>query len=90
MRAELLRPGERVEGWDQGGADPDAELRALGADRYYQLSRGVDGTGVTILTDRPIREFAPGRLAGGGQLSATRTSGSTSRRSISTRFRSAT
>ena len=59
MRAEMMRPGERVEGWDQGGADPDAELRALGADRYYQLSRGVDGTGVTILTDRPIRDFAP-------------------------------
>jgi hypothetical protein len=59
MRAEMLRPGERVEGWDQGGADPDAELRALGADRYYQLNRGVDGTGVTILTDRPIRDFAP-------------------------------
>lgn len=59
MRAELLRPGERVENWDRGGADPDAELRALGADRHYQLSRGVDGTGVTILTDRPIRDFAP-------------------------------
>lgn len=59
MRAEMMRPGERVDGWDQGGADPDAVLRALGADRYYQLSRGVDGTGVTILTDRPIRDFAP-------------------------------
>jgi hypothetical protein len=59
MRAELLRPGERVEGWDRGGADPDAALRALGAERFYQLSRGVDGTGVTILTARPIRDFAP-------------------------------
>ena len=33
----MLRPGERVEGWDRGGADPDAELRALGADRHYFL-----------------------------------------------------
>ena len=38
----MLRPGERVEGWDRGGADPDAELRALGADRHYFLSRGDD------------------------------------------------
>ncbi|HST35296.1 MAG TPA: hypothetical protein VLK25_01515 [Allosphingosinicella sp.] len=59
MRAEMLRPGERLEGWDHGGADPDTALRALGADRFYQLNRTVDGTGVTILTDRPIRDFAP-------------------------------
>lgn len=59
MRTEMLRPGERVGDWDRGGADPDGELRALGADRYYQLNRSVDGTGVTILTDRPIRDFAP-------------------------------
>lgn len=59
MRAEMLRPGQRVEGWDRGGADPDSALRALGTDRYYQLNRTVDGTGVTILTDRPIRDFAP-------------------------------
>jgi hypothetical protein len=59
MRAEMLRPGERLEGWDRGGADPDRELRALGADRFYQLNRTVDGSSVTILTDRPIRDFAP-------------------------------
>lgn len=59
MRAAMLRPGAQVSGWDRGGADPDGDLRALGADRYYQLSRGVDGAGVTILTDRPIRDFAP-------------------------------
>ncbi|MEA3046978.1 MAG: hypothetical protein QOJ53_1310 [Sphingomonadales bacterium] len=59
MRAELLQPGERVEGWDRGGADPDAELRALGADRYYFLNRDGGALGVTILTDRPIADFAP-------------------------------
>ena len=59
LRAAMLRPGERVAGWDRGGADPDAELRALGADRFYFLNRGDDGDGVTILTDRPIADFAP-------------------------------
>lgn len=59
MRSIMLAPGERVEGWDVGGANPDAVVRALGADRYYQLNRGESGTGVTILTDRPIADFAP-------------------------------
>ena len=52
-------PRRAARGRDRGGADPDSELRALGADRFYQLNRTVDGTGVTILTDRPIRDFAP-------------------------------
>jgi len=59
MRALMLRAGEPVTGWDQGGADPDADTRAAGADRFYQLNTSVDGTGVAILTDRPIRDFAP-------------------------------
>ena len=60
MRTVLLRPGERVEGWDAGGADPDSELRARGADRHYYLtSGGESGTMVDILTDRPIMDFAP-------------------------------
>lgn len=59
MRTAMMRPGERVEDWDQGGADPDGDLRALGAERFYQVNRGVDGTGVTILSGRPIRDFAP-------------------------------
>ena len=59
MRAEMLRPGDRVEGWNRGGANPDADLRARGADRFYFLTRGRDGTSVAILTDRPIRDFAP-------------------------------
>jgi hypothetical protein len=59
MRALLLRRGERVEGWDVGGADPDADLRAMGADRYYFLSRSASDDSVTILTDRPISHYAP-------------------------------
>jgi hypothetical protein len=59
MRAVMLQPGERVEGWDVGGADPDAELRALGAETHYFLNRSESGVGVTILTDRPISAFAP-------------------------------
>ena len=59
LRREMLRPGERVDGWDRGGANPDADLRARGADRHYFLTRGRDGTSVSILTDRPIADFAP-------------------------------
>jgi hypothetical protein len=59
MRATMLRTGERVEGWDRGGVDPDAELRAMGAERHYFLNRGRDGAGVTILTARPLADFAP-------------------------------
>ncbi len=59
LRGELLRAGERVEGWDRGGANPDADLRSRGADRHYFLTRGRDGTSVTILTDRPIADLAP-------------------------------
>ena len=59
LRAVMLEPGERVTGWDRGGGDPDAELRSLGADRHYFLTRGETGVGVSILTDRPIADFAP-------------------------------
>ena len=59
MRAVMLRPGDRVEGWDVGGADLDAEIRARGADRFYSLTSGDHGTSVGILTDRPIRDFVP-------------------------------
>jgi len=59
MRAEVLRPGDHVEGWDEGGADPNADLRALGAESHYFLTRGSSGTLVGILTDRPITDFAP-------------------------------
>ena len=59
VRSVLFAPGEHVPGWDVGGANPDAEVRAMGADRYYQLSRSEGSFGVTILTDRPIEDFAP-------------------------------
>ena len=59
LRATMLQPGERVAGWDRGGADPDAELRALGADSHYFLTSGETGVGVSILTDRAIADFAP-------------------------------
>ena len=60
MRAALFRPGERVEGWDHGGADLDAAIRRLGAERHYYVTGGSDlGTSVGILTDRPIRDFVP-------------------------------
>jgi hypothetical protein len=58
-RAYMMRPGERVAGWDRGGANPDADLRALGADSHYMLNRDPDGDSVTIISTRPIRDFAP-------------------------------
>lgn len=58
-RATLLRPGPYVEGWDRGGANPNDDLRAMGAERFYLLSRTDEEDSVTILTDRPIADFAP-------------------------------
>ena len=80
MRDLLMRRGERVEGWDVGGADPDADLRAMGTDSYYFLTRSAAEDSVTILTDLPISHFAPrdwqvadiyggdGASAAGGQV----------------------
>lgn len=59
MRARMLSPGARVENWDRGGANPDADLRAAGADDHYFLNRGDDGASVGILTTRPLADFAP-------------------------------
>jgi len=59
LRAELLEPGERVEGWNVGGADPDADLRALGADDHVFLTRTRDGTIVSLLSGRPVADLAP-------------------------------
>lgn len=58
-RGELLRPGERVPGWDRGGADPDGDVRARGADSHYMLIRGDRGDSVVVLTSRSIAEVAP-------------------------------
>jgi len=59
LRERMLRPGERVEDWDRGGANPDADLRAAGADDHYFLNSGDDGVSVGILTARPLADFAP-------------------------------
>jgi hypothetical protein len=59
MRAEAYAPGPRVEGWDRGGADPDADLRAAGADNHYFLLSSSEGPEVVMLTGRPIAALAP-------------------------------
>ena len=58
LRAAMLRPGQRVAGWDRGGANPDAELRSMG-EGFYFLNRDSDGTSVGIITQRPLSDFAP-------------------------------
>lgn len=59
MRTELFAPGATVAGWNRGGADPDAELRRAGPDRFYYLLRQTSGEAVAILTDRPLSSFVP-------------------------------
>ncbi|HEX8669842.1 MAG TPA: hypothetical protein VF727_15860 [Allosphingosinicella sp.] len=61
MRADILKPGEVLPGWNVGGADADAELRALGADKHYYLLKDGAKQEVGILTDKRISEFAPAR-----------------------------
>lgn len=58
-RGQMLRPGERVPGWDRGGADPDGDVRARGADSHYMLTRGDDGDSVVVYTSRSIADVAP-------------------------------
>jgi hypothetical protein len=59
MRTELFAPGPPVEGWNQGGADPDSDLRAAGADSHFFLLRSDDGPSVVLLTGRSIAALAP-------------------------------
>lgn len=59
MRAQYYTPGEHVPGWDQGGADPDGDLRAAGADSHYFGIADGSGRSVGILTRRPLSDFAP-------------------------------
>lgn len=59
LRTELFTPGELVPGWDRGGANPDAELRALGADTHYYRIVKPHSVAIVILTARPIAAFAP-------------------------------
>ena len=58
-RAHVMRPGEVIEGWNSGGANPEEELRRRGADKYYLL--GIEGAeqDVLIVTDRSISDVAP-------------------------------
>ncbi len=59
MRESLYAPGDAVPGWNRGGADPDAMLRAAGPDRFYYLVHGTGGDSVAILTDRPFASLVP-------------------------------
>ena len=59
VRSTLLRPGEVVAGWNVGGADPDAALRAKGADSHYFLIDDGASREVSILSDKRIDSFAP-------------------------------
>ncbi|HYJ29618.1 MAG TPA: hypothetical protein VEW25_04680 [Allosphingosinicella sp.] len=60
LRGELYAPGPAIPGWNVGGADPDAELLAAGADRHYFLLRAAgEPPSVIILTDRRIADFVP-------------------------------
>jgi hypothetical protein len=59
VRGQMLQPGERVSGWDRGGANPVADLRATGADGHYFRLRGPHGDGIGILDGRSIASVAP-------------------------------
>lgn len=59
MRNTLFAPGERVEGWDVGGVDPDSDLRAAGVQQHVFRITYRQGPSVVLLTDRPISAFAP-------------------------------
>jgi hypothetical protein len=61
MRADILKPGAVLPGWNVGGADADAELRALGADKHYYLLKEGAKQEVGILTEKRITDFAPSR-----------------------------
>lgn len=59
MRSEMYRPGDSVTGWNRGGANPDADLRAAGIDSHYFRIRRHGGDSVVILTARPLASFVP-------------------------------
>jgi hypothetical protein len=59
MRTHYYTQGEHVPGWDRGGANPDADLRAAGADAHYFSIADGSGRSVGILTRRPLTAFAP-------------------------------
>jgi hypothetical protein len=60
MRERMYGPGPAVAGWNVGGADPDSEVRAAGAETHWlHLTGGDDGPSVVMLTRRGISELAP-------------------------------
>lgn len=59
LRSEMYQPGEQIPGWDRGGADPDADLRAAGAETHFFRLQRASGVGIVILSGRPITAFAP-------------------------------
>jgi hypothetical protein len=60
MRESIFAPGPAVQGWNVGGADPDGEARAAGAETHWlHLTGGEDGPSVVMLTRRGIADFAP-------------------------------
>lgn len=59
MRTHIYTTGAHVPGWDQGGADPNADLRAAGADSHYFSISDSSGRMVGILSSRPLSAFAP-------------------------------
>jgi hypothetical protein len=61
MRRSMFAPGPAVAGWNVGGADPDSEVRAAGAETHWlHLTGGDDGPSVVMLTRRGIADLAPG------------------------------
>lgn len=59
MRARYYTAGEPVPGWDRGGADPNSDLRAAGADSHYFAIVDGNSRSVGILSSRPLSAFAP-------------------------------
>ncbi len=59
MREQMFTPGAAVPDWNRGGANPDAELRRAGADRFYYRLSKTGGDAVVILTGRPLASFVP-------------------------------
>lgn len=59
MRERMFTPGAAVPDWNRGGANPDADLRRAGPDRFYYRLRRAGGDGVVVLTDRPLASFVP-------------------------------
>jgi hypothetical protein len=60
MRESMYGPGPAVAGWNVGGADPDSQARAAGAETHWlHLTGGDEGPSVVMLTRRGIADFAP-------------------------------